>query len=217
MNTLPQDITNIINDMVCKKRSNGKSSHNIVVNVRLNENEDAFKNEDIVLKWLLKSLENKCFDYLCEDGQYDWHIVSAVRNNFDEADDDYGDGRVVIIAIHYGKNLGEWIGCRWCEDDLTIINETPIRKTISADDVLNSLQIEPKCVSAVGVSGVSDKLMSKLWWEIVSEYRNTLEGEGKGYMVHPMWNRYRDKEDSYFWSSVREMSYNFGWEKYPPN
>lgn len=59
-------------------------------------------------------------------------------------------------------------------------------------------------LSAVGVTGVSDKYAPELWSEIVSVDRNWMCGSGGGFMVHPMWINGGDH-------TVREMSGTFGW------
>ena len=72
--------------------------------------------------------------------------------------------------------------------------------------------LPPPCIVAVDISAVSDEFMMELWSEVISKEPNTLDVPGKGYMVHPMWQRYFGPEP--FWNTVREQSYRFGWEGY---
>ena len=58
------------------------------------------------------------------------------------------------------------------------------------------------------------------WWrDIISKEPNRLDVAGEGYMVHPMWRKYNGLSNGSLWgdwSSVREMSFNFGWKGYSP-
>tara|TARA_B100000767_G_scaffold172199_1_gene161154 strand:+ start:1149 stop:1769 length:621 start_codon:yes stop_codon:yes gene_type:complete len=65
----------------------------------------------------------------------------------------------------------------------------------------------PAGVVAVGVSGVSDAYAKMVWAEIVTTSRNWMDGDGKGYMVHPMF-MFTESEG---YHGIREMSFNFGW------
>lgn len=56
-------------------------------------------------------------------------------------------------------------------------------------------------VIKLGISAVSDVIMSRYWWYVI-------DGE-VGYMTAPMWFARMEL-------TIRETSFNFGWDNYPP-
>lgn len=94
---------------------------------------------------------------------------------------------------------------------LVVTNEFCLRpeSNLSAD-LLKRVMEEmgaPGCVSAAGVSGVSDRFMRTLWREIVSEQNDTFDLSGKGFKTHPMWVRSPDGD----WHCTTERSSEFVW------
>ena len=205
---LPQEITEMIGEMVCTKRSNGGQSNNLVISVNTEQGVDPESVEDEVVQWVLRGLSDPRFDHLKEgDGhQYPWRVVSNVQND-GSGNDEPG---CIVVAIRIGQDVGKWAGCELDDTGLIIINESPPLPSAKAGDILEALPPEPTCVTGVGVSAVSDKLMMELWADLISVESNTFDKNGKGFMVHPMWMRFTDDE----WNNVREQSCNFGWDGY---
>jgi len=210
---LPKDITNKIDEFVCKRLSNKKQSGNIVI--RVNTAETAEKCETEVVAWILECLSDKRFDNVTDDmEQFLWNIVVGTQHNDDDPEDDGVLKNQLVVAIHLMQHES-WILYRQKMDDceLVTLDESPPIKELTADEVLHSLTFEPKCVNGIGVSAVSNNYMAELWEEIISKERNTMSGSGKGYMVHPMWQRFNENVG---WQTIREKSFNFGWKNYHP-
>lgn len=229
---LPQEIVGVIDEMVCQKRSNGGESKNLLVMVNTARGVDPERVEGEVVQWVLRGLSDPRFDYLKDElNQYQWKVVSTVKdggsaNNESEGEiegegvggeegDDAAESRdndqgCIVVAVRLGQNLGRWLECELDDTGLIIVDESPPQKKAKADEVLEALPTEPACVYGVGVSAVSDKLMMELWADLVSTESNTFDKNGKGYMVHPMWMRMYDGG----WTTVREQSFNFGWDGY---
>lgn len=233
---LPKEIVGVIDDMVCTKRSNGGESKNLIVMVNTARGVDPESVEDEVVQWVLCGLSDPRFDDLKDElDQYQWKVVSTVKdggsaNNESEgeiegeiegegeggeegddaAESQDNDQGCIVVAVRLGQNLGRWIECKLDDTGLIIVDESPPLTKAKADDVLEALPTEPACVTGVGVSAVSDKLMMELWADLVSTESNTFDKNVMGYMVHPMWMRMHDGG----WTTVREQSFNFGWDGY---
>ena len=206
---LPQDITEMISEMACTKRSNGGKSNNLLLVVNTNDGIAPASVESDVVQWVLRGLSDPRFDHIKECGvQYPWYVVSNVK---DDGHSDYEPG-CIVVAIRIGRDIGRWLRCEYDDTGLIISDEAPPLPSAKADDILEALPPEPECVTGVGVSAVSDKLMMELWADLISADSNTFDKNGKGYMVHPMWMRFPDDA----WNDVREQSCNFGWDGYRP-
>ena len=207
---LPQEISEMISDMACTKRSNGGQSNNLLLFVNTNDGVEPESVENDVVQWVLRGLSDARFDHLMEYGvQYPWHVVSNVKDN---GHNDTEPG-CIVVAIRIGKDIGRWLGCERDDTGLIIIDEEPPLPSAKADDILEALPPEPECVTGVGVSAVSDKLMMELWADLISTNSNTFEKNGKGFMVHPMWMRFPAPVG---WNDIHEKSENFGWDGYRP-
>ena len=66
----------------------------------------------------------------------------------------------------------------------------------------NKKQAPPANITSCIVSGIPGDVMKTVWWAMI--------GEDKGYMKYPMYGIIPR-------STVREMSFNFGWGEYPPS
>ena len=80
---------------------------------------------------------------------------------------------------------------------------------------MDCLKNEPIFIEGIGVSSVSSEIMIDFWKEMISTEIGDVPG--KGYMIHRMWRKYKYLEPTKEWgewSSVREMSFNFGWKGY---
>ena len=203
---LPGDVVSMIDDIACVRHSNSKSSNNILI--RVNTSSTASECEDEVVEWVLKSISNPKSD--------SWHrgarIVAGTQH--DDLEDEI-TGRVLnqlAIAIHLDDHAG--VGTDYHvldEAELVTLNEETLPSQVDSDRVLRTLVAEPACVNGIGVSAVSDKYMSDVWNEIITEDRNMMCGRGMGFMQHPMWMCF----DDVGWRRVREWSYRFdrsyGW------
>ncbi len=205
---LPEEISEIIDDMACTKRSNGEKSNNLLLLVNIKYGVDPDRVEGEVVQWVLCGLSDPRFDHLKGLGgyQYPWHVVSNVKDN--ALNTEIG---CIVVAVRIGQDAGRWLRCKHDETGLIIIDEAPPLPSAKAKDILEALPPEPACVTGVGVSAVSDKLMMELWADLISEDSNSFDRNGEGYMVHPMWMRFPGGD----WNNVREQSCNFGWNGYP--
>jgi len=202
-------------------RSNGRTSNNLQVLVRLGPSTRASDLLVFVTQWILLCLEDARFDYTRVMDQYNWHVVANVVTetvNVGAAGDlkdvnDFFPTLVFAIRVGGGRESPFFRHARDTEN-LVVTKEHPVmqHEQVSGDVLATVLRDvpSPPCVQAVGVSGVSDEFMEDLWAEIISEEPQTFEGAGKGFMKHPMWIRLPCKS----WVAVRESSHNFGWKGY---
>ena len=199
--------------MVCKKKVNGdKKSNELLLIFRLNEKSSNV--HDKLMKWLFKCLDT-ISDKVFDGYNYNWNIISQIQDNDWEDDDDHKIKNTIKIAIHI-TNDNIWL------DDLTISYNYNQSITLSPQDIMDCLKNEPIFIEGIGVSSVSSEIMMDFWKEMIST--ETGDVPGKGYMIHPMWRKYKDLEPHFAkgekewewgeWSSVREMSFNFGWKGY---
>lgn len=221
-NILPDEISNKIENMACKKVVNGtKKSNELILIFQLNET--AVNVHDKLMQWLFRCLDT-ISDKVFDGYQYNWHIISQVKDN-DYEDDDNDEGNcskltnTIMIAIHIPDD--SWVSFN--NDGLTIpYNYSPITSSaLLPQDIMDCLIKEPIFIKGMGVSAVSSEIMMEWWGEMISTIPNSFDVAGKGYMVHPMWNKYVDLSENQDewgdWSSVRELSCNFGWKGYMIN
>lgn len=217
---LPPELTNMIADATCKIRTNGKTSSNLRIIIRTQHLPSSCQDEAV--QWVLRCLEDRRLEYATDEfGQYPWNVVSNVVNE-KEAPEHEEDGYpldppiypelVVAIRIGQARDALSHHGCD--EDHLVVLDENPPCPELQVNsDIFKEIVKDvppPLFITAVGISAVSDEFMMMLWSEIIAEEPNTLDGKGKGYMVHPMWMRFAD----HGWNDIREQSFNFGWKGY---
>lgn len=196
---LPSDVTSVIDDIACVRRSNSNTSNNILI--RVDTSSTASECEDEVIKWVLESISNSKLD-----SWRSWRIVVGTQH--DDYEDDITDKvrNQLAIAVHIdGGGVGMYYHVL-DKTELITTNEETFAPQVDSDQVLEALIAEPACITGIGVSAVSDKYMSDIWNEIITEVRDTMDGSGKGPMKHPMWMWF----DDVGWSMVREHSYRFG-------
>lgn len=195
------------------KQSNNAYSNNFLIKIQLNTGVSKVKEE--LETWVIQECLDKLNDPITiqykdeEHIQYNWHIISrTLHNNY--YDEEYNITKnEIYFAIHFKNNdIYENIF-----DDSLIYDElkndnitTNANKILQCFDNKNNI---PKYITGIGVSGLSDKIMSRLWFEMVAIEQH-MDGEYKGYMVHPMWMKLPDGS----WITIRENSYNFGWDNY---
>ena len=206
---LPNEIAEKINKLIVPRRCNDRETCDIVV--RINTSTTASKCQDEVTKWILSCLEKPVFNHIVDPlGQYLFRIVVGTLNDDREVEETGKILNQVTIAIHLNvQNSPSLEQQEMDTDELITIDEVGLRKTLKAVDVLDALANEPNCVTGIGVSAVSAEYMTCLWREIIipREYKNTMDGNGGGYMAHPMWMRMPDGD----WIDAKEQSYRFGW------
>lgn len=215
---LPPELTDMIADAACKVRTNGKSSSNLQIIIRTQHLPSLCQDEAV--GWVLRCLEDRLLEYTKDAlGQYPWNVVSNVVNE-EEAPKHEEDGfplyPELVVAIRIGQVRDAYMGHARDEDHLVVLDENPPCPELEVDaDIFKEIVKDvppPPFITAVGISAVSDEFMMVLWSEIIAEEPNTLDGKGKGYMVHPMWRHFGD----HGWHDVREQSFNFGWKGYNP-
>ena len=154
-------------------------------------------------------------------------VTNGIKGRMQEEEDDDNDlddkgnctklTNTIMVAIHIPDH--SWMSFN--NEGLTIpYNYSPsISSTLLPQDIMDCLIKEPVFIKEIGVSAVSSEVMMEWWKEMINTEPNICDVAGKGYMVHPMWNKYVAlSEDQHIewgdWSSVREKSFDFGWKGY---
>ena len=221
-NFLPEEICNKIEDMACRKSVNGtKKSNELILIFKLNET--ATNVHDKLMQWLfgcLDTISDKVFD----GHQYEWHIISQIKDNDYEDDNDIDDKGIctkltntIMVAIH----ISDYSWMSFNNDGLTIPYNYSPSLSLLPQDIMNCFIKEPVFIKEIGVSAVSSEVMMQWWGEMITIEPNLFDVAGKGYMVHPMWMKEnnvalsKDSDSEWgSWVSIREMSFNFGWNGY---
>ena len=219
---LPEEISKKIEDMACKKIVNGnKKSNELILIFKLNETSTNV--EDKLMQWLFRCLDT-ISDKVFDGHQYNWHIISQIKDNdYEEEDDNDLDEKgnfskltnTIMVAIHIPDD--SWMS--FINYGLTIpYNYSPsISSCLLPQDIMDCLIKEPVFIKEIGVSAVSSEVMMEWWEEMISIEPNLFDVAGKGYMVHPQWMKCNDNSSSSEWGSwvsIREKSHNFGWKGY---
>tara|TARA_Y100000389_G_scaffold203657_1_gene252899 strand:- start:4776 stop:5507 length:732 start_codon:yes stop_codon:yes gene_type:complete len=218
---LPEVLVKKIEDMACRRiiNSNRKSNELILV---FELNRVAEEVHEQVMQWLFKCLDT--ISYKVRDcNQYEWNIISQIKDNSYQDDDDLINSpkNSIIVAIH--------ITCvttmSFNQDGITLPYNYGPKKALclSPQEIMNCLIKEPMYIKQIGISSISSDVMMLWWEEMISIFPNCLDIAGEGYMKHPMWVKLSDEyvgNTSLFnnnwgnWVCVRESSYNFGWKGY---
>ena len=217
---LPEEISNKIEDMACKKIVNGnKKSNELILIFKLNETATNVK--DKLMQWLFRCLDT-ISDKVFDGHQYNWNIISQIKANDYEDYNDLDDKgtyskltNTIMVAIHIPDD--SWMSFN--NDELTIpYNYSPsISSCLLPQDIMDCLIKEPVFIKEIGVSAVSSEVMMQWWEEMISTEPDLFDVAGKGYMVHPQWLKNNDNSKSDEWGTwfdVREQSFNFGWKGY---
>lgn len=176
----------------------------------IHTNKTATDCESDVVKWFLNCLTPMAQSICKKSYQCDFNIISNIKDNDYIDEDDNKTYNKIVIALQNGQQLGPIFDSILDDEGLIIIDEEPNKNILDPDEILNLLKNKPDFITKIGVSGVSTKCMKQYWSEMISESTNTFDISGKGFMQHPMW-MFNDNE----WFTVREQSFNFGWENYP--
>jgi hypothetical protein len=182
--------------MACKKIVNGtKKSNELILIFKLNET--ATNVHDKLMQWLftcLDTISDKVFD----GHQYNWHIISQIKDNDYEDDNDLDDKgnftkltNTIMVAIHIPDD--SWMSSN--NDGLTIpYNYSPsISSTLLPQDIMDCLIKEPVFIKEIGISAVSSEVMMEWWKEMINTEPNywffrvrsrvRVRVRWKGYMV----------------------------------
>lgn len=185
---------------------NAKSGNNIVFCVETATR--ALDCEHAVAGWLTTAV-NKL--YPVQRGHPHSLVIGTWLDSHIEVDDGNPTGAVLnrLLAVVHVEDA------RLALDlikGLVILGEDhPPSVVLDAAAVASSLKSTPlNNVSAVGVSAVSDVVAAELWAEIVSAERTTMDGAGKGYMLHPAYYFYEDEGVCVH----LEQSAAFGWNSH---
>lgn len=203
--------------------NNTKKAHNLFFHVQLLPNASATANLDHVTEWITQTVGTL---FPVDEGQsestYPCSVVSGVLcNEHLDAEDDGGDGEMhneILAVAHrtWGKPEHD-ILANSVKANLIVVNEQHIdprdTKLLDPQKVAEawsggSKSTVPTCVTGVGISGVSWQYAKEIWAEIISTDRAFMEDSGEGYMEHPMM--LYDADNGF--TSMREMSFNFGWD-----
>jgi len=201
--------------------SNAVSGRYFIVKFRVSVTNTAFTREELIAfeLWALDcvahiDLKDECdqpamkvvFDY--QSGLADYTSDSEWK--FEEEDD------LCIKMLVYNTDDKR---ATLCSSDMVIDSEDPVTAGVSAKCAANPFLASddgPELVTDIGVSGVSEELMMRQWWGVVSYNDSTTEsgtdrwGFRRGYMVHTMWMVMPDGD----FCGVREMSFSFSWLNY---
>jgi hypothetical protein len=219
LDLLPPELTDMIADAVCKVRTNGKTSSNLRIIIRTQQLPSSCQDEAV--QWVLRCLEDRRLEYAEDEyGQYPWNVVSNVVNEVEAPKHeengfpiDFPIHPELVVAIHIGQARDAYSHHGCDEDHLIVLDENPPCHELQVNsDIFKEIVKDvspPPFITAVGISAVSDEFMMVLWSDLIAKTPNTLDGKGKGYMIHPMWMRFNNG-----WNAVRERSFNFGWKGY---
>jgi len=171
--------------------NNNIDSRDFLFIFKIENNED---NVSIIIKWL----------FLCLDKIN----VSSIYNNYNT---NYGyniliDNSINKDSINILLHLGTYDTIKYKHnycivDEECLVNylKISILDTLFKENI-DLLQIN---VSNIGINGISNKLIKKLWWQYINGY--------KGYKYYTIYKKYINN-----WVEVIENSYTFQWENYPP-
>ncbi len=201
------------------RKSNNRSSLDFLIIIQLSET--ASEVYDQVTDWVIKESLNKINhplifekDYLSDNEvikKYSWRIVSNIYNcDFENEDDEIRNE--IWYLVHLDVQPKILFEHEKDTDGLIIDNEDYEPELMNPKFILEHFTNEPDMVIGIGISGVSQKFMKELWFEICSE-GDIIDGECQGLLTHPMWI----KEINNNWITTSESSNKFGWDNYPPD
>ena len=203
-NSLSEESNSNNENIACKKSMNGNKKSNELILI-FEVNELATEVHYSLMQWLFKCLDkisDKVFN-----GQYNWNIISQIKDNDFEDEDRNCIVNSIMVAIH----ITFAFNCRYNYQDsdyLTLpYNPSEPYMTLSPQDIMNCLIQEPVFIKNIGVSAVSSEVMKFWWGQMISPVENLFDIAGKGNNIHPMWIKYTDGD----WHDIREQSDGF-WE-----
>lgn len=202
-------------------RTNDRATNNLRLVVRTRALPSSCSAE--VVSWILRCLEHPRLAYvhLGAGGIYPWNVVSNVVNEIAHPERCRHNETVaypeLVVAVRIGHAYNPFANHASDADGLIVVDENPPRPHLRVrartfEEIVKDVP-PPACVTALGVSAVTDEFMMRLWGEIISREPSSFDGRGGGLMAHPMWVRMPDHS----WFCRREMSSTFGWSGYDPS
>lgn len=191
MELLPNEIIQEIINLACIKKHNNINSKDFLIILKTNQNINKIIENEIIT-WLTQKL----VDFLIILNRND--IINLI---YELIEIDENICNEIKILIHFDKCDDLYLVD---EDGIICINEYPISNLIESKQILDNLNNEFKYINKIGVSGISEKLMKILWWNMINE--------DEGYMTYTSY--YITKNGIF---GEREKSFNFGWTNYPPS
>lgn len=183
---------------------------------------EAEQHVDSVAAWLatvvgsLFPVPQKADDGDC-DSNYPCAVVAGTLHNNNTSAQANAVHNTVLAVAHrmWGAPCNDIIrNSLMSADNLVIVHESA--NEMGEDDLLDPQRVAehirsagavPDCVTAIGISGVSEDYAAHVWREIIAVEREWMDGSGDGYMLHYMW--LYEREQGIF--TLREMSFNFNW------
>lgn len=211
---LPSEINQMITDMACYRQHNGHASAYgciIVIDVDFTQKiEGSFKRQ--LDTWALRSLDKA---HRALNFETAWRFVGNIRSDQWTSDDPEDDPENSYqICLHTEPSS-------YCAYDYPLFRYSHLQPTsaVHASAILQYFEPSsaPDGVSGIAISGVDQCVLRNQWSECIAKDSNEFDGDGKGYMVHPM-TILQDKEsdDRDVPTMVyREKSFEFAWPDYP--
>ena len=173
------------------RKCNNRPSLDFLIIIQLSET--ASEVYDQVTDWVIKESLNKINhplifekDYLSDNEvikKYSWRIVSNIYNcDFENEDDEIRNE--IWYLVHLDVQPKILFEHEKDTDGLIIVNEDYEPELMNPNFILEHFTNEPDMVIGIGISGVSQKFMKELWFEICSE-GDIIDGECQGLLTHP--------------------------------
>ena len=213
---LPDEICSFIRDMACRKVHNGKpSNHGLMIGMDIDFDKKIEGDLERTLeRWVVDSLYKA---HRALDNANWWHFVATVQHDqWQNEGDDEDRMNGYRVVVHFDRHQDEDRFPLYSYSNEKTVHVAPAH-------VLSHFETPPVFVRSIGISGVNERLMRDGWAETITKTPNCVDRAGKGYMLHRMWRfageNYHDTENApeHAHHTVREMSFNFGWENYPGN
>ena len=186
--------------MSCTKITNSfsKKSNEFILVFKVNETASEVLPQ--LRKWLFQCLDILSHKVMDFQNHPAWRIIFRVYKK-----------HLIFAAIHLHDNDYSPLLINL---ELTINYNIPEpRHQLLVADIEKCLIDIPKFIEHIGISAVSSDVMMKWWEQMISKSNEKFEGDGRGFMVHPMFQTLNDDKG---WFDVREQSFNFGWKGYNP-
>ena len=213
---IPDDVQHIITGMACRKVHNGtESTHGLIICLDVDfARKIEGEVEKAIEEWVYNCLDqaHQALDFKCEldfvfnvlDDQ--WRLESDDVSVDVEPD----EANRIQAAVHISGGFGPSVWPLFKENT---------RIPVDPAAVLAHFHTPPAFIRTVGISGVSERCLRDEWTEMIREDPTRFSRAGKGYMVHPMYTLPDQAQHGTipYMATRREMSFNFGWENYPPS
>lgn len=235
---IPPDLVQKIEDMNCIKRSNGKSGRDFMVIIRTNGS--AKSHYDNVVEWFSKTLGRSLVDHPSfRNGLEKLYLKFIVENDDCELTDENNNLvetlNQIICVIHiadsdlsiedYPKLIDFDSGVIFTENYTIVDDDLPVAN-LSADFIIRCMQNEPGYISGISVSGVKEKNLIQLWYEMLRPISCIFDDSEKGNNVMyrlPIKNRVNHvklEDNSVLfgkeWYSYKQFIWGIYEERYGP-